>query len=172
MTPQKQSIFWGSLIILVGLVVAHFGQLWLILGLFFSFPIVWFNSTEGSRKRRIDFLVLSVVFFALMLLLGWLSYFPIHSKLAQSSGFGFMAFGYYFIAAYRIKSIVLAPKYMLIVFAISALAFYLSFFLSNAIFDANTVPLRSAKREAVQMAFILISVNFGICLAIKNTDEH
>jgi hypothetical protein len=171
MTPQKQSIFWGSLIILVGLAIAHFGQLWLSLGLFFSFPIVWFNSTEGSRKRIIDLILLSAVFFALLLLFAWLSYFGIHNRILQAMGLGLMAFSYYFIAAYRMESILLKPKYMLSVFAISAFTYYLSFYLSLAVFDTSTVPLRSAKREALQMGIILICVNISLCLAIKK-DAH
>jgi|GEM_PF-6182584 len=170
MSPQKRSIIWGSLIILLGLTIAHFGQLWLSLGLFFSFPIAWFNSKGGSQKKLINLAVLSILFFGLLLLFGWLSYYPIHNRLIQAGGFGLMALSYYLVVAYRLESILLRPKYMLLVFTISALAYYLSFYLSAAIFDSETVPLRSAKREALQMAFILLTVNLGICLAIENQD--
>lgn len=172
MNPQKQSIIWGTLLILLGLGIAHFGDLWLTLPLSFSFALAWFNTNGSLKDKFIHWLILALTFFALLLLFGWLSYFPIHSRLAQAGGFGFLAFCYYFIAAYRIESLVLAPQYMLLVFSISALAYYLSFQLSDAVFSSDSVPMRSAKREALQMAFILLNVNFGICLAIKKQPQH
>lgn len=164
-------MLWGSLIILIGLAIAHFGQLWLSLGLFFSLPLVWFNSKKERPQLLVDLLLLSILFFALLLLLAWLSYFPIESKLLQSTGLGLSGLCYYFVAAYRLKTIALKPTNMLLVFLSTALAYYLSFYLSNAIFDSQTVPLRSAKREAIQMVLILLSTNFSISLAIKE-DSH
>jgi hypothetical protein len=171
MNPQKQSMIWGTLIILLGLGIAHFGDLWMTLALSFSFALAWFNTPGDLKGKFINWLILALTFFALLLLFGWLSYFPIHNRIAQAAGLGLMAFAFYFVAAYRIKSIGLEPKYMLIVFTLSALAYYLSFYLSAAVFDSSAVPMRSAKRESLQMALILLSVNFSVSLAIKQ-DAH
>tara|TARA_R110002050_G_scaffold93616_1_gene195498 strand:- start:386 stop:910 length:525 start_codon:yes stop_codon:yes gene_type:complete len=167
MNPQKQSMIWGTLIILLGLGIAHFGDLWMTLPLSFSFAMAWFNTYGSLKDKLINWFILALTFFALLLLFAWLSYFPIHNRIVQAAGLGSMAFAYYFVAAYRIKSIRLEPRYMLLVFALSGLAYYLSFYLSAAVFDSSSVPLRSSKRESLQMALILISVNFGAGLAIK-----
>tara|TARA_R110001592_G_scaffold75225_1_gene227904 strand:+ start:82056 stop:82574 length:519 start_codon:yes stop_codon:yes gene_type:complete len=167
MNPKKHSIIWGSLIILLGLGIAHFGDLWMTLALSFSFALAWFNTPGDLKEKFINWLILALTFFALLLLFGWLSYFPIHNRIVQAAGLGSMAFAFYFVAAYRIKSIRLEPKYMLLVFTLSALSYYLSFYLSAAVFDSSSVPLRSAKRESLQMALILLSVNFGVSLAIQ-----
>lgn len=171
MNPKKQSILWGSLIILCGLAIAHFGKLWLSLPLTYSFATAWFNSPRPYKDRLINWLILALSFFALLLLFGWLSYFPIHNRIVQAAGLGLMAFAFYFVAAYRIKSIRLEPKYMLLVFIISSLSYYFSFILSETVFDSSTVPMRSAKRESLQMALVFLSSNFALSLAIKE-EEH
>tara|TARA_R110002050_G_scaffold18382_4_gene53771 strand:+ start:6981 stop:7499 length:519 start_codon:yes stop_codon:yes gene_type:complete len=171
MNPKKHSIIWGSLIILLGLGIAHFGDLWMTLALSFSFALAWFNTLGDLKEKFINWLILALTFFALLLLFGWLSYFPIHNRFVQAAGLGSMAFAFYFVAAYRIKSIRLEPKFMLLIFTLSALSYYLSFYLSAAVFDSSSVPLRSAKRESLQMALILLSINFSVSLAIKQ-DAH
>jgi len=39
LSPRKKTVIWGSLIILIGLVIAHFGSFWLSLPFVFAFPM-------------------------------------------------------------------------------------------------------------------------------------
>jgi hypothetical protein len=169
-SSRNKTLIWGSLIIFIGLIIAHFGNFWLSLPFVFAFPLAWYNTSGAVGERIAKMILLQVVALGLLLSTAWLSYSPIPSMWLEGLGLGLIALIYYVIAAYAIKTVDLNLKNMAIVFLGTALVYSFSHWLTDNIFDA-TEPMISAKRQSIQLLLILLSIHVSTSLAIEETAE-
>jgi hypothetical protein len=170
LSSRTKTLVWGSLMIFIGLVIAHFGSFWLSLPFVFAFPLAWFNTSGKIGERIAKMILLQVSAFGLLLSAAWLSFYPIPAIWLEGLGLGSIAIIYYIIAAYSIKSVDLNIKNMAIVFLSTAMAYSFSHWLTDNIFDA-TEPMISAKRQSIQLLLILLSIHISTSLAIVETEE-
>ena len=169
-SARNKTLIWGSLIIFIGLIIAHFGNFWLSLPFVFAFPLAWYNTRGAIGERLTKMILLQVSALGLLLSTAWLSQYPLPAIWLEGLGLGLIAVIYYVIAAYAIKTVALNLKNMAIVFLSTASAYVFSNWLTDNIFEASEA-LISAKRQSVQLLLILLSIHISTSLAIEETAE-